>query len=280
MKPYERNGCRDQPRFRHLIAPFVVFLLTSSAVCGAASEGGGSNPAAPIPSGEPARWQVSHAPIDATTARELEPVLRAAASDVERFFGAPFPKSYKVVIHPDRAAFDASFPPEWGIGKTECWMVATGVADGLQLLTPRVWKDEACEHDPDDPRHVRDLVAHELVHVYHGQHNPSPDFSNVTGIDWFVEGLATHVSGQLASGDLAPAREALATGQGPLKLATAWSGKYRYGVSGSLVAFLEREFGRERLVKLLGATSAAELLALVGMSEEELLERWRAWVLE
>jgi len=234
---------------------------------------------APVPAETPAPSRTIHEPIDAATARALEPVLRSAALDVERFFGAPFPEPFEVVIHSDRAAFDASFPPEWGIEKTECWMVATGVADALQLLSPRVWKDEACEHDPDDARHLHDLVAHELVHVYHGQHNPSPDFSAVSGIDWFVEGLATHASGQLDSGELAPAREALETGRGPLELATAWSGKYRYGVCGSLVAFLERELGRERLVGMLGATSAAELFALIGMSEEELLERWRAWVL-
>jgi hypothetical protein len=158
-------------------------------------------------------------------------------------------------------------------------MVASGVAARLELLSPRVWRTEACEHDPDDARHVRELVAHELVHVYHGQHNPSPDFAEVTGIDWFVEGLATHASGQLASGELASAREALENGAGPGALADAWKGKYRYGVSGSLVAFVEHELGREALVGLLDATTGEELLARIGRSEAELLDGWRTWVL-
>jgi hypothetical protein len=233
------------------------------------------------PEPEPARipWTLAFGPMDAEVARELEPVLAAAVADVERFFGSPFAAPFDVRIDPERAAFDASFPPEWGIERTECWMVASGVAARLELLSPRVWRTEACEHDPDDARHVRELVAHELVHVYHGQHNPSPDFAEVTGIDWFVEGLATHASGQLASGELASAREALEKDAGPLALADAWKGKYRYGISGSLVAFVDHELGREALVGMLDVTSAEELLARIGRGEEELLAGWRVWVL-
>ncbi|WP_181394611.1 hypothetical protein, partial [Staphylococcus pseudintermedius] len=90
-----------------------------------------------------------------------------------------------------------------------CWMVASGVADGVRMLSPRAWKTEACEHDAGDARHVEQLLAHELVHVFHGQHNPSPAFLAVTGIVWFVEGLATLASGQLAAGEQLSARQAL-----------------------------------------------------------------------
>jgi len=216
--------------------------------------------------------------IDQPTVIELSPLLQECSVSVERFFGGRF-RSFTLTVLPDRAAFDASFPPEWGLSKTECWMVATGTADGVHLLSPRVWKTEACEHDPADDVHLRGVLAHELVHVYHGQHNPSPDFLDVAGIDWFVEGLATLASGQLADARLLNARGALESGQGPATLATAWTGRYRYGVSGSLVAFVEHELGRARLPELLAASSGGELLDLIGMSEEELLERWRAWVL-
>jgi hypothetical protein len=157
-------------------------------------------------------------------------------------------------------------------------MVATGVGDGMQVLSPRVWESAACEHDPADARHVAELLAHELVHVYHGQRNPSPDFVDVAGIDWFVEGLATFASGQLAHEHAGAARAALASGQGPRALAQAWSGRYRYGVAGSLVSFVDGELGRARLVELLGTTSAEELLGAIGMDEQELLEGWRASV--
>src|SRR6516165_2607432 len=76
-------------------------------------------------------------------------------------------------------------------------MVASGVADRMVILSPRVWKTQAAEHDPADAEHLRDLIAHELVHVYHGQHNPRPDFDGMDDSGWFVEGLAVYVSGQL-----------------------------------------------------------------------------------
>jgi hypothetical protein len=211
-------------------------------------------------------------------AGRLEALSGAATADVERFFGAPFPSLFTVTVFSDRSTFDASFPPEWGIGKSECWMVATGVADGVRLLSPRVWKVQACEHDPEDELHLRRLLTHELVHVYHGQLNPSPDFLDVSGIDWFVEGLATFASGQLEDPALASAREALDEGAGPTTLANAWSGRYRYGVSGSLVAFVDHELGRARLNECLAVSSSEELLALLGMEEPHLLSAWRAFV--
>jgi hypothetical protein len=217
-------------------------------------------------------------PVDEEAAARLSSLFRVSVASVERWFGAPFARPFTITLYPDRASFDASFPPEWGLTKTECWMVAAGVADGVRVLSPRVWKEEACEHDPGDELHVSRVLTHELVHVYHGQHNPSPDFVDVAGIDWFVEGLATLASGQLEDEHLLSAREALERDQGPKTLAAAWTGRYRYGVSGSLVAFVEHELGRAGLVELLGATSGEELLAMIGMSEQDLLEGWRAWV--
>lgn len=219
----------------------------------------------------------------ATSTDQLELLLAEATLEVERFFGAPFPRSVKLTAFPDRASFDASFPPEWGLARTECWMVAAGVAEEVRLLDPSAWTREACEHDPLDVQHLRRLLTHELVHAFHGQHNPSPDFVDTNGIDWFAEGLATYAAGQLADPALASAREALERGAGPSSLAKAWIGRYRYGVCGSLVAFLDHEFGRARLCELLGATSGEELLDRIGRhefpDESSLLADWSAWAL-
>jgi hypothetical protein len=167
-------------------------------------------------------------------------------------------------------------PSEWQMAPTQCWMVACGVADHLRMLSPNAWREQACEHDPSDAQHVRGIVAHELVHVFHGQHNPSGDFSTCEGIDWFVEGLATFASGQLEEQHALSARDALAAGALPSTLADAWKGRYRYGVAGSLVQFVDRRVGRAKLVELLAATNASELLAQIGLSESELILAWRA----
>lgn len=77
-------------------------------------------------------------------------------------------------------------------------MVASGIATKLDMISPKMWDKESCEHQyAETKKHNSSL--HELVHVYHGQLNASPDFSNVEGIDWFVEGLATYASGQCDS---------------------------------------------------------------------------------
>jgi hypothetical protein len=263
-------------RPRHL--PALLLLLVA---CGARRALPSAPPRSAPPASAPAPPAAPRVTLmcllqDDTTLARLEPLVADAVRTVEAFFGAPFPQPFTVVVHPDRASFDASFPPEWGIERTECWMVATGIASGVQLLSPRTWADEACEHDPRDDRHVGELLAHELTHVYHAQHNPSPDFVDVTGLDWFVEGLATLVAGQLTAERLAAAHAALAAGQGPRGLDDAWSGPHRYGFSGSLVAVLDDELGRGRLSELLSATSRDELLTLAETCEAELLDRWRA----
>ena len=201
----------------------------------------------------------------------------------ERFFGAPFPRTVRVIVHGDRARLDAHWRAQWHepAFTSECWMVGMGLADELSLLSPARWRDQACEHDPDDAAAIARLVAHELVHTYHQQRNATIADDDAAGeaLAWFVEGVATYVSGQLDDGHLAPAADAIRDGAAPTRLADAYRGTYRYGVSGSLVAFLDATLGRAALVRMLSATTPTELLAIAGMDEPTLLARWLAWAL-
>jgi hypothetical protein len=148
------------------------------------------------------------------------------------------------------------------------------VADTLTVLTPRVWKTEAAEHDPADAAHFRELVAHELVHVYHGQNNPTRDFDGMDDLGWLVEGLAVYVSGQLDHAHRDAARQAIATGKAPSSLATAWSGKHRYGVCGSMVRYIDRHYDRQTLQDLLKEVNQAGVLGRLKVSEKEFLQAW------
>ncbi len=224
---------------------------------------------------EPAAIEIRHGDIDREVAVQLQPHLKAGRDRVESFFGSKFPQPYGVEIHPKRAAFDAYFAQRWQLQNTEPWMVASGVSDRLTILSPRVWKTEAAEHDPADEQHIADLLAHELVHVYHGQHNPRPDFEGLDDLGWFVEGLAVFVSGQLERSHRNAAKEAIDAGKAPTELANVWSGRYRYGVSGSLVEFVATKYGKAKLIELLGATSNAQALQCLGTSEAELLADWK-----
>lgn len=211
---------------------------------------------------------------DADFEASMRATVAASKSKVEAFFGKPFPRGFIVEVLPDRKAFDAYFMRKWSVAATEPWMVATGVATGMAILSPKAWATEALEHEA-TPDHVSGIVTHELVHVYHGQCNPSGNLDGQDEIGWFVEGLATYASGQLEKEHAGRDETALKEGQGPANLATMWSGKYRYAVSGSLVRFIEKKHGRARLIKLMAETRNSRILKALATTEDQLLEDWR-----
>jgi hypothetical protein len=215
---------------------------------------------------------------DEEVAKRLRPLLESSRDRIETFFGKRFEKPITVEIVPDRKAFNDYVRKRWNLPGTERWMVALGVADRMLVLSPRVWKTEAVEHDPDDDQHMRLLLAHELVHVYHGQRSPRPDFDGMDDLGWFVEGVAVYASGQLESAHRNRAAESIAAGKAPTCLANAWSGAYRYGVAGSMVQFIDHRHGREMIRKLLSAVSNEEALNLLGTTESRFLADWKAEV--
>lgn len=253
------------------MSPLRTLLAAAAAACLAM-------PALAAPSSRSGGVVFNATPGD-PAAGEIKALVPDAKAQVERFFGKPFAEPVRVTLAPDRPAFNAVFPKAWGMDKTECWMVGVGVADFLALLSPADWAKEACDHDARDAWQVRAIVVHELVHMYHGQRNPTRDFTGADDIGWFVEGLAVHVSGQLGHDRMSDPAEAIRNGAAPAALAKAWSGKYRYGVSGSLVAYIDATYGRKTIIALLPAVTQAEILGMLGLTEAELLERWKAWVL-
>ena len=140
--------------------------------------------------------------------------LMLGRNRVEAFFGQPLPRDFQVWVFATRAELDAHWRTAWKMPdlETECWMVASGTASELAILSPDAWAKEACEHDPATDAHLNGLLAHELAHVYHAQHNPKPDFDGLDAIAWFAEGLAVYVSGQLEEGHQATALEAIQKG--------------------------------------------------------------------
>lgn len=222
-------------------------------------------PSAPAQA-KPAKEPAKEAPEDARVAKAREVVTT--------FFGAAFPREFGVTVSPDRKAFDAHLKEAYGWPGSECWMVATGIDKGIVILDPAVWKTDACEHDGTNEAHVLGIVTHELVHVYHGQQNKTGDFTGMDDLGWFVEGLAVYASGQLDVEHADKDQEALKKNAGPKDLKTAWSGRYRYAVCGSLVRYIDQKFGREKLVALLAVTTPDEFHATLGATEAELLRDW------
>ena len=106
-------------------------------------------------------------------------------------------------------------------------MVASGVSHRFDLISPKAWDKESCEHHYKDTTETQQLITHELVHVFHGQLNCSEDFSDVTGLDWFVEGLATYASGQCNDSRIAEIKKAIGLKEIPSSLDEFWTGKFK-----------------------------------------------------
>ncbi len=209
-------------------------------------------------------------------------MIDAGMQSTAGFFSAPYEHSFDVYVHPTRRSLDSTWRVDWKMPdfKSECWMVASGVATRLDLLSPATWDTAACEHLTADRVGTQRVITHELVHVYHGQNNPSPDFGDVSGLDWFVEGLATYASGQCDSTRMAQVRNAVAANDVPRSLEKFWTGKWKYGLSGSAVMYIDVKYGRTALVGLLKFARLADLLSSLHTPESDFLSGWRTFILD
>lgn len=233
------------------------------------------------PSSKNKGFDLRYTAQDETEIKHYLLLLTAGKQQVEAYFGAKFAQPFLVTVHQDRAALDSCWQERWKMPEfhSECWMVASGESTYLDLLSPKSWAEFACEHRWEDQVASARLIAHEMTHVFHGQHNASPDFSDTDRIDWFVEGLAVCVSGQCDSVRLAGLKNWLKEHPAPSSLDQFWTGKQKYGLSGSVVLYLEQKLGRKKLFQVLVFNKKDQLLNALGITEAELLKGWKAWLL-
>jgi len=203
--------------------------------------------------------------------------LDKAVGTVEKLFKRPFSHDFSVIVAPNRAEFDRETAKHWSMPPSEPWMVGSGIGDILILLSPDVWNTQATEHNGSDTTELNEIVAHETTHVYHGQICPKHDFDGMDDVGWFIEGLAVWTSGQLASNHRNDAETAIAEAKIPTHLKDSWTGKYRYGVAGSMVDFLDATWGRRELSELMACTSNSQILNRLKLSEPDFLAKWREW---
>jgi hypothetical protein len=201
-------------------------------------------------------------------------------TSVKSFFDTSFKNEFDIFIHPSRHSLDSTWQKEWNLPgfKSECWMVASGVSSRLDIISPKLWDSQSCEHYYSETIHTQQLITHELVHVYHGQLNISPDFANTEGIDWFIEGLATFASGQCDSARINAVKKAIIENRNPENLDSFWTGELKYALSGSVVMYIDKKYGREKLKELLPLNTKSQILSVLKTSESDLLENWKKYI--
>lgn len=231
---------------------------------------------------EQKKYSLYYTSADAGDLKIYGRMLNKGVDATEAFFGQKFKARFRVFLHPGRVSLDSTWRADWKMPgfRSECWMVASGVAARLDLLSPRQWAGDACEHVFSDRLRSQQVFTHELIHVFHGQRQPSPDFSSSDGIDWLVEGLATYASGQCDSSRLSEVRNALVEKKVPASLDRFWTGKLRYGISGSMLLYIDKAYGRSMLLELLPLASKTSVLKTLNISEEKLIADWSAFILK
>ncbi|MEP1306192.1 MAG: hypothetical protein ABJK11_08385 [Balneola sp.] len=219
---------------------------------------------------------------DTLNITEYKVYFEKGTRTVTDFFQSFYKKDFDIFIHPTRASLDSSWQNDWNMPdfKSQCWMVASGVADKLDIISPKMWDNIACEHVYPDTVKTLNLITHELVHVFHGQQNKSPDFSEVVGIDWFVEGLATYASGQCDPVIILEVKKSLLDNKIPESLDKFWTGNLRYGLSGTAAIYLDNKYGREKLIDLLKYNNIKEVLNSLETTESEILNGWEKYMQE
>lgn len=225
-------------------------------------------------------YTLTYTSIDKNNKKDYKILINNGVKSVVSFFHSSFNKEFNVFIHPSRQSLENTWQKDWNMPtfKSECWMVASGVATKLDMISPKLWDNQSCEHIYSETTNTQQLITHELVHIYHGQLNVSPDFSNVEGIDWFVEGLATFASGQCDTSRIAEVKKAISENKIPMSLDNFWKGKIKYGLSASVVMFIDNKYGRNKLKELLPLNKKSEILSVLKITESELLNEWKEYV--
>jgi len=213
---------------------------------------------------------------------EYEKLLTTGCNTVEKFFGKAYKQPFDVFIYPMRSALDSSMSIELKIPhfNSECWMVASGVAKKIDILSPGRWSSEACEHIYSDTIRTRNLFTHELVHVFHGQLNASPDFSDVTDIDWFIEGLATYASGQCDAKRIRDVQDYIQNDTLPASLDGFWIGKQKYGLAGTMVMFIDTTYGHAKLMELIPFNRKEQIMQALATNDTTLISGWKKYMKE
>ena len=226
-------------------------------------------------------YRIFYRDADREFIRDYNRIFKKGIKDVEGFFSASFRKTFSIYVHPSRASLDSTWQKDWNLPefKSECWMVASGISGRVDLISPRVWKNQSCEHNYDDKEATQKLITHELVHVFHAQVNAGKDFDHLDRLDWFVEGLAAYASGQLTEEKMQSVKTAIGEKKIPTTLDDFWKGKIRYQLSGSIIQFIDHKWGRKKLETLMTRTKKSEVLADLEITEAVLLRRWEEWVM-
>ena len=85
-------------------------------------------------------------------------------------------------------------------------------------------------------------------------------------------------SGQCEEERITRIKTAIENSSYPKALDQFWTGKLRYGLSGSMVMYLDKTYGRNKLAELLKYNTLDEILNELQTTEVELIDEWAKFI--
>src|SRR5205809_1076058 len=97
-------------------------------------------------------FTVYYTAADSAIISTIDKELVIGTKTVTDFFHSLFKEKYEVYIFPNRNELNKQWSKDWAGPnfKSQCWMVASGVARRLDILSPLCWKKDACDHNAAD----------------------------------------------------------------------------------------------------------------------------------
>jgi hypothetical protein len=93
-----------------------------------------------------------------------------------------------------------------------------------------------------------------------------------------VEGFAAYASGKCDKERMDAVKKSILEKTSPVVLDAFWTGNLKYGWSGSMVMYIDKKYGREKLLSLLAHTSKEEILGSLKTNEADLLKEWADYI--
>ena len=140
-------------------------------------------------------------------AKQVLPMAEQAEEKLKRFFGASRHSAYQIFLAKDNAQFSQLTGVQYDWNKSS-WVVGRSITENDNVIRdPSLWDSKSREYTK-----LSELIAHEMTHSFSmalsgtleaktcmlSQQGSQPGPSQ-QGQFWFFEGLATLLSGQLAS---------------------------------------------------------------------------------
>ena len=183
----------------HVMRPAILLSVMTLATTAGCQRPTGSAPSDEWLTVSEGAFSIRAVRADSVLVPLVGDAIRNGENLATTFFSVGPLQSFTISIYPDRATLTDRWRTAWQFPafQSECWMIAAAWGNELDLLSPRVWSRDACGHDAGNTTHIRNVLAHEVVHVLHAQLGAHANLGSMLNALWFTEGLATYVSGML-----------------------------------------------------------------------------------